>query len=325
MSSFCGKCGQPLAGNDRFCPGCGAPVENHKPVDRKKVTIIIVSLVATALLVIGAVVTLHMLDSNHADRDEEEEVAYAADAPAAVEEAAPAAVEEAAPAAAPAAEEAAPAAVVEAAPAAEPAPLSDDEYTKYKDEKYRSMSEVFGGRAYYDGSTGGWFETYTGNPDDTFYGYGDIPCVYTYRDIVETGGETVYLPEGESFTSKNPWTLEHRYEHLGQTVHETFITGNIATIDQAMLAGEGPEYILPDSRLEDLEERGFMVFGDVARYAKNEIYARHGRKFKDQELQEFFNKRSWYNGTIEPDAFDESELSEKEKKNIEYLKWCEEI
>ncbi len=322
MSSFCGKCGQPLAGNDRFCPGCGAPVENHKPVDRKKVTIIIVSLVATALLVIGAVVTLHMLDSNHADRDEEEEVAYAADAPAAVEEAAPAAVEEAAPAAAPAAEEAAPAAVVEAAP--EPVVTPDPE--EEQKATYRAVSTVFNGRSYYDGSTGGWFELYTGNPDAPFYGYGDIPCMFTYGDILDFQNNTVYLPGDESFHSVNAWTTEHRFRGSdGNEVLETYVDNNLYSIIQAMEDHKGPDYILPYSDTDDMEAAGIMIFGDVARYAKNEIYARYGRKFNDRELQEYFNNRPWYNGTIEPDKFDESMLSDVEKKNVEYLKWCEEI
>lgn len=52
------------------------------------------------------------------------------------------------------------------------------------------------------------------------------------------------------------------------------------------------------------------------RYAKNEIYARHGRKFKDKELQTWFDSQEWYDGYIEPEDFDESVLSEIEKENI---------
>ena len=52
------------------------------------------------------------------------------------------------------------------------------------------------------------------------------------------------------------------------------------------------------------------------RYAKNEIYARHGRKFKDKELQIWFDSQEWYDGYIEPEDFDESVFSEIEKENI---------
>ncbi len=54
-------------------------------------------------------------------------------------------------------------------------------------------------------------------------------------------------------------------------------------------------------------------------YAKNEIYARHGRKFASSELQEYFNSRSWYRGTIAPKNFDTSVLSSVEKQNADFL------
>ena len=55
--------------------------------------------------------------------------------------------------------------------------------------------------------------------------------------------------------------------------------------------------------------------------AMNEIYARHHRKFDSADLQIYFDKKSWYSGTIEPSDFDEkNELSQIEKKNIDLIK-----
>ncbi len=54
-------------------------------------------------------------------------------------------------------------------------------------------------------------------------------------------------------------------------------------------------------------------------YAKNEIYARHGRKFQSRELQNYFNGKSWYHGTIAPENFSESMLSDIEQKNAALL------
>lgn len=51
-------------------------------------------------------------------------------------------------------------------------------------------------------------------------------------------------------------------------------------------------------------------------YALNEIYARHGRKFSSSELQNYFNSKSWYKGTISPSAFDESTLNKYEAANV---------
>ena len=53
--------------------------------------------------------------------------------------------------------------------------------------------------------------------------------------------------------------------------------------------------------------------------ARNEIYARHGRKFANTELQNYFNGKSWYNGTIAPENFDESVLSSIERQNVDAI------
>lgn len=59
-------------------------------------------------------------------------------------------------------------------------------------------------------------------------------------------------------------------------------------------------------------------------YAKNEIYARHGRRFKSRELQDYFNSQSWYTGQYDADDFDanysQSVLNDYEKKNAELLR-----
>ena len=54
--------------------------------------------------------------------------------------------------------------------------------------------------------------------------------------------------------------------------------------------------------------------------ARNEIYARHGRKFNDSELQEYFNGKSWYNGTIAPENFNaDAILSDIEQANLKLI------
>ena len=55
-------------------------------------------------------------------------------------------------------------------------------------------------------------------------------------------------------------------------------------------------------------------------YAKNEIYARHGRKFDSKELQNYFGSKSWYNGTVNAADFKETVFNEYEKKNAEFLR-----
>ena len=84
--------------------------------------------------------------------------------------------------------------------------------------------------------------------------------------------------------------------------------------------GSDGDYILPnsDSELLTLDDIKDLSLQEV-NYAKNEIYARHGRKFKSKELQNYFNSKSWYKGTIDPENFSEASLSSIEGKNARLL------
>ncbi|MDD3217759.1 MAG: YARHG domain-containing protein [Lachnospiraceae bacterium] len=86
---------------------------------------------------------------------------------------------------------------------------------------------------------------------------------------------------------------------------------------QAAAAGE---YVIANSSTVTLTQADISsLSADQLRLAINEIYARHGRMFKDQELQAYFNGKSWYQGTIQPDAFQESMLSALERQNIQLI------
>lgn len=83
-----------------------------------------------------------------------------------------------------------------------------------------------------------------------------------------------------------------------------------------------PEYIISNSGNSYLTEEEVMSLNLSLReinYAKNEIYARKGRKFRSIELQNYFNSKSWYNPMIEPDNFLEVYLNEYEAANAELL------
>lgn len=80
------------------------------------------------------------------------------------------------------------------------------------------------------------------------------------------------------------------------------------------------DYILPysDSVLvseEDIKDLSLMKIN----YAKNEIYARHGRIFQSYELRNYFNNKWWYNGTIDGADFSDDMLSQVERDNIKFL------
>ena len=53
--------------------------------------------------------------------------------------------------------------------------------------------------------------------------------------------------------------------------------------------------------------------------ARNEIFARRGRRFKVKEIQAYFDSQAWYNGTIDPSNFSSSVFNPCESANIDRI------
>ena len=80
------------------------------------------------------------------------------------------------------------------------------------------------------------------------------------------------------------------------------------------------EYILPGSDSVYLDQTDLQeLSAEECRIARNEIYARHGRIFQDDELQEYFEQFSWYEGMYGADEFDDSVLNDYEKANLDLI------
>ena len=62
------------------------------------------------------------------------------------------------------------------------------------------------------------------------------------------------------------------------------------------------------------------MFAEDLRVLRNEVYARHGRVFKDVKLQKYFEEQSWYKAN--PD-FKDDQLSEIESANLKKIKEAE--
>lgn len=80
------------------------------------------------------------------------------------------------------------------------------------------------------------------------------------------------------------------------------------------------DYYFPDSNSRYLTDEELQNYSSSdLELAKNEIYARHGRQFVTQRIADYFNSKSWYQGTIDPETFDaqQSEIfNEYEIANI---------
>lgn len=83
---------------------------------------------------------------------------------------------------------------------------------------------------------------------------------------------------------------------------------------------EVSQYFLPTSSTEYLTMSDLEGFSqDDCRMARNELYARHGRRFDDPNLQAYFDALDWYEGTIDPADFDESVMNEYEFANRDLI------
>lgn len=83
------------------------------------------------------------------------------------------------------------------------------------------------------------------------------------------------------------------------------------------------EYFFPESNSRYLTDDEVSVYSSAQlEIAKNEIYARHGRIFVTQSIVDYFNSKSWYQGTVDPDTFDAQQgsiFNEYEIANIQKI------
>lgn len=77
------------------------------------------------------------------------------------------------------------------------------------------------------------------------------------------------------------------------------------------------EYIFPESADDTIPYDNIENKSDEElQLGRNEIFAKHGRIFKNPELRTYFEGKSWYNGTILPEQFSDSMLSRVELSNV---------
>lgn len=92
---------------------------------------------------------------------------------------------------------------------------------------------------------------------------------------------------------------------------------DVASIDEC------DDYIFPESDSVYLTKDQLEGFSkDQMAYARNEIYARHGRRFRDQKFQNYFDSKPWYVPQYDPDQFDaiqDTIFNEYEKANARLI------
>lgn len=95
--------------------------------------------------------------------------------------------------------------------------------------------------------------------------------------------------------------------------------------------GNGDTYGISDYLLPDVNKRYYTreeltsLDKDTLRLARNEVFARHHRKFETQDLKNYFESKTWYQGYLSIEEFDDSVLNEYEKGNLDLIKSIEGI
>ena len=136
--------------------------------------------------------------------------------------------------------------------------------------------------------------------------------------------EDIEITTTEKYTDKTIESTDISEEegnyNLG--LEETDITDNSTGANEDNDT-ENNDWIFPESDTRYLTQEDVEGLDmDQIRYGLNEIYARHGRTFNNQELQEYFDSKAWYSHLYTPDEFSQIESStfnEYEKENIKFL------
>ena len=85
------------------------------------------------------------------------------------------------------------------------------------------------------------------------------------------------------------------------------------------------DYVLSDSATRQYGAAELERLDNYQLYlARNEIYARHGRSFRNDDLNHYFGQKSWYNPIYAPDEFDALDaraqiLNDNERHNADLM------
>lgn len=138
-----------------------------------------------------------------------------------------------------------------------------------------------------------------------------------YRTDLDT--DTFYVPGADGFSGTQTQSPSNETGSLGQTS-----SGNAAGETDGAHSGSGDSYMITtsNSRYIQAEELAGWTAWQL-KVARNEIYARHGVIFGEGAIQDHFNTRTWYHGTVQAVNFDSSVFNAYEWANIQTIQAVE--
>ena len=164
----------------------------------------------------------------------------------------------------------------------------------------------------------------------------------TVRDLVSNGGGVYQLvfqsgiPAGSTAPRSvtiSPVGADHTWDAVGFTYNppaqkddsaqpSDAAQTTVVVVQPVVEHLDVADYILPNSDKVYYSRSDFAGLSDWELYvARNEIYARYGREFKNDDLARYFARKSWYVPRYTPEEFDSmvSPLNSYEKNNVDEL------
>lgn len=124
---------------------------------------------------------------------------------------------------------------------------------------------------------------------------------------VNGDGELCVIGKIYSIAGPDYYERQLSVESLDEECEYSVTVYEGADYDDSSYDTASDDYILPYSDSTYLTEEDLDgLTKDELRLACNELYARHGRKFKDADYQAYFNSKSWYHGTVDPEDFNDT-------------------
>lgn len=165
----------------------------------------------------------------------------------------------------------------------------------------------------------GWYKAEDGN--GIYIIYGHMGCEIGFRATMQ--GEHISLTkEWEIGTcGLNVYYYENNHPIQKYQSGDYSILQNPPEDDKSpVVVDESLDYIFRKSSSQYLTEADLEKLTEwECKIARNEIYARYGRTFTDEALQEYFDTKLWYIGCIAPEDFDDSVLNDYERANLDLI------
>ena len=140
-----------------------------------------------------------------------------------------------------------------------------------------------------------------------------------YKYYVYDGGSWGGTDTSYDNTQEDETYNDSYYDSEDETYDDSYYDSEDETDEE-----DSDDYILTDSDTSYITEEDLESLTDrEVQLARNEIFARHGRKFDTEWIQDYFDGKDWYVAEYEPEYFDEyildSEFNNYEKENVKFM------